>query len=383
MAEDELSEAAKAEKLAAARKRFEQLKKQQQASGSSTLTGTAKKKTTTAKKKKTDKEKAEFGGDANNASDEEAAAATVPAEAHAKSSATSVGKTEGDKELRSNDDNELAGLLQSVRVENAALRDSLATANAKIQADAVTITALESEIASLKINGSNSGINGSNKNAEFYKSLEEKFSREAQERYLLEKDYAALEKTHNKLLQSHQNLVSQMEALKTQFGAEEKLRQLGVATSMPTSPPPPFLSSETRSRLSVGTSSLFKTAQGLSAAVVKGVTGSASAVIGDVTTNRRNSRGLSVSASEYADVDLFESKEGEEEEDDDDEAYERGLTSTDERVSEREKSIQKLQEESRQRQEWIKTEMEKWKGYQLDLVRAGGSVGGIGEIIEV
>ncbi|KAK9466367.1 hypothetical protein V1512DRAFT_263464 [Lipomyces arxii] len=283
---------------------------------------------------------------------------------------------------------DLNARLQALEVENAALKDSLATANAKILVDAGTIASLQAQISVPKPPSSPS------EQEDYYKKLQEKFSREAQERYLLERDYASLERTHEKLVAAHNVLLAEIEKLKNQFGADEKRRQMAAdADELPGTDEKQLQAARERAninaRISAGTSSLFRTAQGLSAAVVKGVTGGASAVISDapglarkVSSGTTRTRRRAESSASYADVDLYANDEVPEDEEgeDDEAAYLRGVAKARQVAAEQQES---QDAEANARAEELKEEMKKWKGYQLDLVSTGGSPGGIGPIFAV
>lgn len=291
------------------------------------------------------------------------------------------------KDIKEDDD--LNAHISALKLENAALRDSLATANTKIQLDASTIASLQASSSQTAADSSTFPA----QSAEYYRVLEEKFSREAQERYLLERDYVALKRTHEKLMGAHVAALEELETLKTRFSAEEKRRQ--IPDSAPLSPdaasPSTPKAKETRTapdinaRLQAGRSSFFRTAQGLSAAVVKGVTGGANVVISEgpgYVQRQLSSPGMrrQGSTSSYTDVELYgDDAVPEDGQEDDEAAYERGLEKAKKVAEERAQAA----EEARARQEWIKNEVDKWRGYQIDLQKAGGSGAGHGEIFVV
>ncbi|KAJ8101396.1 hypothetical protein POJ06DRAFT_95973 [Lipomyces tetrasporus] len=410
MADDE--EAARQEKLAAARKRFEELKKQQDKKP-------PKKKAT--KKGKSEGDRATTtGSETPERADSPATVAggtetPLPPEepgAVVEEVDDAAGATHEEEQHAAEyarPDDEFAAVIADLRaradaleLENAALKDSLVTANAKIQLDATAISSLQAQVPQTPVLSPSTGPQtlpqppmSPSKRDEYYRTLEEKFSREAQERYLLERDYASLARTHEKLVTSHSAVVVELERLKMQFSAEEKRRQTSESRAEPEIDEKQALAARERAaninaRISAGTSSLFRTAQGLSAAVVKGVTGGASAVIdgGAPAMMRRvsSSKGGRLragSSASYADVDLYADDGALAEEDEDDEAaYQRGLERA--RLAAAEQRDREAKADmNAKRLQWLKNEMEKWNGFQLDLTKAGGSPAGAGPIFEV
>ncbi|KAK9480702.1 hypothetical protein V1514DRAFT_275729 [Lipomyces japonicus] len=410
----EQSDTARAEKIAAARKRFEELKQQQQTAASSTTTTVAatSSSTTSSKKKKAGKK----------SKTKKVEGSETPDRADTESPAIKDEDVKSDNDEVAKEINPLAGVdsshheqtnaalhehianlqaeIAALKVENAALTDSLATANAKIQLDASTISVLQQD-------GSNNNNNNNNNNngnvddeetrstgtailagnkEEYYKNLEAKFSREAQERYLLERDYASLARTH-------ENVVNELERLKNAIVHDrdevENQQQQQVTN-----------------RLGATSSSLFRTAQGFSAAVVKGVTGSANAVIETAGTSPNFGRRISAlygghnggsgrgragsgGSEGYADVDLYDDALPEEDEEGDDETTYQvsGGTTLQQKqkaAEEQENELVRLQgiEAVKQRDEWLKTEITKWKGFQIDLSTSSVPIPGVGPVFE-
>ncbi|KAK9385677.1 hypothetical protein V1515DRAFT_232841 [Lipomyces mesembrius] len=410
MADDE--EAARQEKLAAARKRFEELKKQQDKKPS-------KKKG--AKKGKTDSERATTSSEAPERTDSPATVAagteTPPPPEEPVAVVEEVDDAAGalheedqgvDEDSKAHDDYaaviaELRGRVDALELENAALKDSLVTANAKIQLDATTISSLQAQMPKTPALSPTIGAPAlqqppmsPSKRDEYYRTLEEKFSREAQERYLIERDYAALARTHEKLVTSHNAVVVELERLKMRFSAEEKRRQMPDNGDEHAIDEKQALAARERAaninaRISAGTSSLFRTAQGFSAAVVKGVTGGASAVIdgGAPTMMRRVSSSKSgrmraSSSASYADVDLYadDGALAEDEDEDDEASYQRGLEMA-RLAAAKQREKEAKEDATATRLRWLKNEMEKWKGFQLDLTKAGGPGADAGPVFEV
>ncbi|KAK9374832.1 uncharacterized protein V1513DRAFT_444550 [Lipomyces chichibuensis] len=410
MADDE--EAARQEKLAAARKRFEELKKQQDKK--------PKKKGT--KKGKSDSESATTSSRVPERTDSPATVAagkeTPPPPEESVAVVEEVDDAAGalheedqgvDKDAKAHNEYaaviaELRGRIDALELENAALKDSLVTANAKIQLDATTISSLQTQMTKTPVLSPTPGAPAlqqqppmsPSKRDEYYRTLEEKFSREAQERYLLERDYAALARTHEKLVTSHNAVVVELERLKMRFSAEEKRRQMPDNGDEHAIDEKQALAARERAaninaRISAGTSSLFRTAQGFSAAVVKGVTGGASAVIDGgapammrrVSSNK-SGRMRASSSSSYADVDLYadDGALGEDEEEDDESSYQRRLEMA-RLAAAKQREKEATDDAIEQRLHWLKNEMEKWKGFQLDLTTAGGSAAGAGPVFEV
>ncbi|KAK9448634.1 uncharacterized protein V1518DRAFT_405905 [Limtongia smithiae] len=424
---DDTEDAARQEKLAAARKRIEELKKQQEKKPVKKKTATKKKGTAaaTAAAAGMAADETEDGGDEApdaTADDGPAGAAVVDADSETPPPPdSSIAVTEliddggmdsstikpvAGESVRaefSSDIESLKARLATLEIENAALKDSLSTANAKIQVDSATIASLQAKASQASAIGSPVVA----KSPEYYHTLEEKFSREAQERYLLERDYAALSRSHDKLMSQHNAVIDELDRLKFRFSADEKRRQTetdGSPVAVSPLDEKTALAARERAaaaaninaRLHAGTSSLFRTAQGLSAAVVKGVTGSANAVISETPTlarimstssGTRPTQGLlragssTSTASGYADVDLYAGDTVAQDGDDEDgeAVYQRGLERATRAAVERER----LETETRAKLEWVSKEMNKWKGFQLDLVAAGGSPAGSGEMFVV
>ncbi|KAK9355818.1 hypothetical protein V1505DRAFT_372352 [Lipomyces doorenjongii] len=411
MADDE--EAARQEKLAAARKRFEELKKQQDKKPS---------KKRSPKKGKSDSERAtttssETPEQTDSPATVAAGTETPPPPEEPVAVVEEVDDAAGvlheedqsvDEDLTGHDDYvaviaELRGRVDALELENAALKDSLVTANAKIQLDATTISSLQAQMPKTPVLSPTTGAPAlqqppmsPSKRDEYYRTLEEKFSREAQERYLLERDYAALARTHEKLVTSHNAVVVELERLKMRFSAEEKRRQMPDNGDEHAIDEKQALAARERAaninaRISAGTTSLFRTAQGFSAAVVKGVTGGASAVIdgGAPAMMRRVSSSKSGrmragSSASYADVDLYadDGALAEDEEEDDEASYQRSLEMA--RLAAAKQREKEAKEDAiAKRLHWLKNEMEKWKGFQLDLTKAGGSAADTGPVFEV
>ncbi|KAK9241175.1 hypothetical protein V1525DRAFT_351491 [Lipomyces kononenkoae] len=411
MADDE--EAARQEKLAAARKRFEELKKQQDKKPSKkkgprkdkTESEAAAAATTSDAPERTDSPATVAPGTETPPPPEEGIA--VVENADDATGATNEDEEDvDDKDAKADNDSavviaELRSRVSALEVENAALKDSLATANVKIQLDASTISSLQAQLPKTPIISPTTGeattapMSPSNRE-EYYRVLEEKFSREAQERYLLERDYASLARTHDKLVSAHNAVVAELERLKMRFSAEEKRRQMPEGGEEQTIDEKQALAARERAaninaRISAGTSSLFRTAQGFSAAVVKGVTGGANAVIDGGApammrraSSNKSSRIRAGSSASYADVDLYadDGVLGEDEEEDDEAAYQRGLERARLAAAEQREKEAK-QDANAKRLHWFKNEMEKWKGFQLDLTKAGGSPAAAGPIFEV
>ncbi|KAK9331656.1 hypothetical protein V1520DRAFT_337386 [Lipomyces starkeyi] len=413
MADDE--EAARPEKLAAARKRFEELKKQQdkkptkKKGAKKGKTDSSEKATTTGSEtpERTDSPATVAAGTETPPPPEEPVAVVEEVDDAAGALHEEDQGVDEDANANAHDEYaaviaELRGRVEALELENAALKDSLVTANAKIQLDATTISSLQAQMPKTPVLSPTTGAPlqqppmSPSKRDEYYRTLEEKFSREAQERYLLERDYAALARTHEKLVTSHNAVVVELERLKMRFSAEEKRRQMPDNLDEHATDEKQALAARERAaninaRISAGTSSLFRTAQGFSAAVVKGVTGGASAVIdgGAPAMMRRVSSSKSgrmraSSSASYADVDLYadDGVLAEDEDEDDEASYQRGLEMA--RLAAAKQREKEAKEDAiAKRLHWLKNEMEKWKGFQLDLTKSGGSAAAAGPVFEV
>ncbi|KAK9313272.1 hypothetical protein V1522DRAFT_400309 [Lipomyces starkeyi] len=414
MADDE--ESARQEKLAAARKRFEELKKQQDKKPSKKKgakkgkTDSSERATTTGSEtpERTDSPATVAAGTETPPPPEEAVAVVEEVDDAAGALHEEDQGVDEDGNANAHDEYaaviaELRGRVEALELENAALKDSLVTANAKIQLDATTISSLQAQVPKTPVLSPTTGAAAlqqppmsPSKRDEYYRTLEEKFSREAQERYLLERDYAALARTHEKLVNSHNAVVVELERLKMRFSAEEKRRQMPDNGEEHAIDEKQALAARERAaninaRISAGTSSLFRTAQGFSAAVVKGVTGGASAVIdgGAPAMMRRVSSGKSgrmraSSSASYADVDLYadDGVLAEDEDEDDEASYHRGLEMA-RLAAAKQRETEAMEDAIAKRLHWLKNEMEKWKGFQLDLTKAGGSAAAAGPVFEV
>ncbi|KAK9367709.1 hypothetical protein V1509DRAFT_625988 [Lipomyces kononenkoae] len=412
MADDE--ETARQEKLAAARKRFEEIKKDKKPSKKKG--GARKEKTESevgsatasdAAPERTDSPATVETGTETPPPPEEGIAVVEKVDDAAGATTSHEDEEQGaDENAKAENDSaaviaELRSRVSALELENTALKDSLATANAKIQLDASTISSLQAQLPISPPTGETVMQTpppmSPSKREEYYRVLEEKFSREAQERYLLERDYASLARTHDKLVSAHNAVVAELERLKMRFSAEEKRRQMSESGEEYAIDEKQALAARERAaninaRISAGTSSFFRTAQGFSAAVVKGVTGGASAVIDGgapammrrASSNSKTGRIRASSSASYADVDLYadDGDLGEDEEEDDEASYQRGLERA-RLAAAAQKEKEAKEDANAKRLQWFKNEMEKWKGFQLDLAKAGGSPIGAGPIFEV
>ncbi|KAK9462274.1 uncharacterized protein V1516DRAFT_622426 [Lipomyces oligophaga] len=407
MAEDE-AEISRQEKLLAARKRFEELKKEK---AGSKKKGKKKGKTLDLERpdqetEQTEQEEARQGiikqVEAKLPPDDE----SDPLREHiAEAQREQIEETkQAPKPTTDESENEiLARRVEELEMENIALKDSLSAAQTQIESDTETISHLTSEVKSTSLpitstsSGAGTSTNTNTGDEEYYRNLQEKFSREAQERYLLERDYVSLAKTHEKLVSLHKTTVEQFNLLKKQFSLAQKKLQQETGITVEDSTVIPELATAATStidekallvaknanlntRIQAGTSSFLKTAQGLSAAVVKGVASSANAVIADAAKVGSPARfkNSSVRALSYSKADVYD-MEGEDDEDDENGvSQDSGLDSIGGK-----KQRQVDIETARAKSEWIKTEMSKWTGYMIDLEKAGGSAAGVGPIFVV